>query len=220
LAETRASRGLGLILRFLMVGQLDTDCYILGDEESREAVVIDPGDDVEEIVSQLEADRLKVVAIVNTHGHFDHILANAELARRTQAPVCVHRADAPLLTSPGFARAFGFADAEPLKPDRLLEEGEEVAFGRHRLRVIHTPGHSPGGIALLLEEGGRKMVFVGDTLFYNGVGRTDLPGSSTEALLASIQGKLFPLGDDTIVYPGHGPDTTIGRERAQNPFLR
>jgi hydroxyacylglutathione hydrolase len=208
-----------LIFHFLMVGQLDTDCYILGDEESREAVVIDPGDDVDEIMALLEADRLRLVAIVNTHGHFDHILANAQLKRLTGAPVCVHRADAVLLTTPGFARAFGFADAEAVQPDRLLEEGEEIAFGRHRLKVIHTPGHSPGSIALLLEEGGRRMLFVGDTIFYNGVGRTDLPGGSMEALLDSVHAKLFPLGDEVTVYPGHGPETTIGRERRQNPFL-
>lgn len=209
-----------MILRSLMVGPLDTDCYVLADEDSREAVVIDPGDDVDEIMRLIEADGLKVVAIVNTHGHFDHIMANAELARRTAAPVCVHRADSPLLTTPGFARAFGFSDAEPVRPTRLLEEGDEVAFGPHRLKVIHTPGHSPGSIALLLEEGGRRMAFVGDTLFRDGVGRTDLPGSSAEALVDSLQRKLLPLGDETIVYPGHGPDTTIGRERRYNPFLR
>jgi glyoxylase-like metal-dependent hydrolase (beta-lactamase superfamily II) len=203
-----------------MVGQLDTDCYILADDETREAVVIDPGDDVDEIMARLEADRLRLVAIVNTHGHFDHILANAELKRRTGAPVCVHRSDAVLLRTPGFARAFGFADAEAVEPDRLLEEGDEVAFGRHRLKVIHTPGHSPGSISLLLEEGGQRMLFVGDLLFYNGVGRTDLPGGSMDALLASVREKLFPLGDAAVVYPGHGPETTIGRERRHNPFLR
>jgi hydroxyacylglutathione hydrolase len=209
-----------VIFHFLMVGQLDTGCYILGDEETREAVVIDPGGDAAEILRLLKADRLKVVAIINTHGHFDHTLANAELKRRTGAPVCVHTADAPLLTTPGFARAFGFADAEPVEPDRLLEEGDEIAFGPHRLTVIHTPGHSAGSIALLLDEGGRKVLFVGDTLFYNGVGRTDLPGGSAEALLDSVRRKLFPLGDDALVYPGHGPDTTLGRERRSNPFLR
>ncbi len=208
-----------MIFHSLMVGQLDTNCYILGDEESREAVVIDPGDDVGEIMALIEADRLKVVAIADTHGHFDHILANAELKRRTGAPVCVHAQDAPLLATPGFARAFGFADAEPLAPDRLLAEGDEIAFGPYRLKVIHTPGHSPGSIALLLEGGEQRKIFVGDTIFYNSVGRTDLPGSSTEALLASVHDKLFPLGDEVAVYPGHGPDTTLGRERRHNPFL-
>jgi glyoxylase-like metal-dependent hydrolase (beta-lactamase superfamily II) len=207
-----------LILRHLLVGQLDSCCYILADDDSREAAVIDPGGNVEEIAAVIDRDRLKVVVIVNTHGHFDHILADAELRRRTGAPVCVHPADSVLLREPGFARAFGFADAEATEPDRLLADGDEVIFGRHRLKVIHTPGHSPGSISLLLDDG--KTLFSGDTLFCGGVGRSDLPGGSERALFVSIRDRLLPLGDDVMVYPGHGPETTIGRERKQNPFLR
>ena len=207
-----------MILNMLVTGMLMTNCYILGDEESGEAVVIDPGGSAEKIASILTKNDLTLRYIVNTHGHFDHVLAAAPLKSQAGGEILVHRDDLPLLRDNSFAAAFGLGgDSSKPEPDGYITEGDTISFGKERLKVIHTPGHSPGSVSLVLE--GRETVFVGDTLFAGSIGRTDLPGGSYPVLISSVRERLFPLGDDFTVYPGHGPETTIGREKRYNPFF-
>ncbi len=198
------------------IGPLETNAYLVVDERSRQALLIDPGLESEDIYDVMSAEGLTLTSIVNTHGHFDHVCGNAFFRAKTGAPVLIHREDAGIMQRAAEqARAFGFQVAPPPPPDRLLDEEDEVVMGGTRMRVLHTPGHTPGGICLY----GEGVVFVGDALFAGSIGRTDLPGGSYEVLLASIRTKLLSLPDDTVVYPGHGPPTTIGAERAHNPFL-
>jgi glyoxylase-like metal-dependent hydrolase (beta-lactamase superfamily II) len=205
------------------LGPIQANCFILGCEETRQAVVIDPGDDCDRILTSLSGDRLTVTHIINTHGHFDHVGANKRLKEVTGADVLIHRDDAPMLSQlAATAAAWGLAAEDSPVPDRLLEDGDTITFGSHTLTVIHTPGHSPGGICLYTEynQGGapQKAIFVGDTLFAGSIGRTDLPGGNFDTLIKSIQTKLFRLADDVSVYPGHMGNTTIGVERRSNPF--
>lgn len=198
------------------IGPLETNAYLVVDERSRQALLIDPGLESEDIYDVISAEGLTLTSIVNTHGHFDHVCGNAFFRAKTGAPVLIHREDAGIMQrADEQARAFGFQVAPPPPPDRLLDEEDEVVMGETRMRILHTPGHTPGGICLY----GEGVVFVGDALFAGSIGRTDLPGGSYEVLLASIRTKLLSLPDDTVVYPGHGPPTTIGAERAHNPFL-
>lgn len=206
-----------MILETLVVGPLGVNCYILGDETSREAIVIDPGGNARDILSALERHRLRVGAIVNTHAHFDHVLALDEVRSATGAPFMLHGDDVRLLsTAKASAAMFGMKISQPVPPDRRLCEGDQVQVTGIILKVLHTPGHSPGGICLLRD----KELFAGDTLFQNSIGRTDLPGGDYGTLMGSIRDKLFPLPDDTVVYPGHGPATTLRDEKAWNPFLQ
>jgi hydroxyacylglutathione hydrolase len=205
-----------LILKMLAVGPLATNCYILGDRESKEAVVIDPGGDFEDIAAQLRESDLKAKYIVLTHAHFDHTDALAQLKAATGAEVLIHELDADMLCSAGQAQPFSLESGkETCRADRTIKEGDRIKFGRHILEVLHTPGHTRGGISLVTD----KMIFVGDTLFSGSVGRTDLPGGSFQELMASIKNKLLSMADDCLVYPGHGPASTIGEERKNNPFL-
>lgn len=205
-----------MILKTLVVGLLETNCYILGDERTKDAVVIDPGEDFEEIDKQLKASALKVKYIVLTHGHFDHTGALARLKESTGAQILIHEEDASMLLSSGQAQPFLMdSGAEPCAADRTLKEGDRIQFGENTLEVLHTPGHTPGGISLVND----KMIFTGDTLFCGSVGRTDLAGGSFRKLIDSIKGKLLTRGDDYLIYPGHGPASSIGEERKQNPFL-
>lgn len=185
----------------LVVGPLMVNCYIVGCKETKEAVVIDPGGDVPKIVSELVKKDFTVKYILNTHGHWDHTGGNDELGRITGAPLMIHSADV------------GKAN---VKTVRSLEEGQVIRFGAYGLRVLHTPGHSPGSVCF----SGPGAVFSGDTLFAGSIGRTDLPGGSYEDLLEGVREKLFCMEDDTRVYPGHGPPSTIGQERRSNPFFR
>jgi hydroxyacylglutathione hydrolase len=207
-----------VILEPLAVGPLQTNCYIVGDEASREGIVIDPGGDAEMILEAVRRLKLKIKLVVDTHGHFDHIMANQEILAATGAPLAIHPDDASMLTNP--LRSFSFF-AGSFRPSPAatvsLTEGSTVEVGSTKLQVLHTPGHSPGSISLYCAE--QKVVFDGDVLFYTGIGRTDFPGGSMRTLLQSIQDKLFTLPDDTVVYSGHGPQTTIGFERKHNPFL-
>ena len=206
------------ILYHREVGPLACNCYIVGDAASRQAIVIDPGGDAEELAEQIARMDLVVVSIVATHAHFDHIIAAEHLRTLTGAPFYLHDADRVLLdwmqTS---GRLFLGVDLPPPPDvDRSAPEGELLTAGGARFEVIHTPGHSPGSISLVTD----GAVFAGDTLFAGSVGRTDLPGGDTAQLLKAIDDKLLHFDDDMAVYPGHGPPTTIGEERRFNPFLR
>ena len=199
----------------LVVGSLFTNCYILI-PETKEALVIDPGGDAEAIVRALRENGLNLRYIVATHGHFDHVCAVKELQDTLGGETLLHRADLPLLESlPAQGAAFGMRTGPTPRIDRFLEEGDLLPLGNGHFRVLHTPGHSPGGISLT----GYGMAFVGDTLFAGSIGRTDLPGSSHEMLLESIRRKLLTLEENTLILPGHGETSTIGWERRTNPFL-
>ncbi len=206
-----------MILETLVVGPLGVNCYILADEETREAIIIDPGGNPGDIRNAIQHHRLQVKAIVNTHAHFDHILGLNEVRAATHAPFMLHADEVVILNAAQASGAmWGMHVAQPAPPEQLLHEGDEVKAGGIVLKVLHTPGHSPGGICLLLD----KMVFVGDTLFQGSIGRTDFPGGDYATLMRSIRDKLLPLPDDTVVYPGHGAATTIGEEKQLNPFVR
>jgi glyoxylase-like metal-dependent hydrolase (beta-lactamase superfamily II) len=206
-----------LIIKKLEVGPIMANCFILGCERTKEAVVIDPGDDGEQILMGLAKNALKVKCLINTHGHFDHVGANKKMKEVTQAPLAIHPDDAPMLGELSKAASMFGLSAENSPPaDLLLDQGDTVSFGDITLEVIHTPGHSKGGICLYTP----GHLFAGDTLFKGSIGRTDLPGGDFDTLIASIKTKLFGLPDNTIVYTGHGPETTIGDEKRMNPFLR
>ena len=205
-----------MILESFPTGPLQVNCYIVGCEETRQAAIIDPGGDVEQILTLVEKLNLKVVKLINTHGHFDHVGGNAKLIAKTGAEFYLHESDKKLLNMAGEHALLYGLQAEPSpEPDKLLSGGEEIEIGQLKLKVLHTPGHTPGGICLYVD----RHVIVGDTLFAGSVGRTDLPGGNHQQLVESIQTQLLPLPDTTVVHPGHGPETTIGREKSYNPFL-
>jgi glyoxylase-like metal-dependent hydrolase (beta-lactamase superfamily II) len=207
------------LLETFPVGLLGCNCSIVADPAAGEAIVVDPGDDLERILSFLAGARLRAVALVHTHAHFDHVGASAELARATGAPILLHAGDSPLYAAlPEQGRAFGLPVGEPGPVSRLLAEGDLVACGSGALEVLHTPGHTPGSLCFRMG-GDRPVLFSGDTLFRRSVGRTDLWGGSTEDLLASIREKLLVLPGDLPVVPGHGDGTTIAEEARLNPFF-
>ncbi len=207
-----------MILEKLVVGDLQTNCYVVGDETTLDGLVIDPGGDADEILKVVERRKLRIKHVVDTHGHFDHILANRQVMEATHAPLAIHPDDAAMLTNPLRSFSAFMGKLQPSPPATvLLEEGQVLEIGSIKLRVLHTPGHSPGSISLWCPE--EKLVFSGDALFNMGIGRTDFPGGSFKILAKSIQEQLFTLPDDTVVYSGHGPETTIGFERAHNPFV-
>jgi hydroxyacylglutathione hydrolase len=205
-----------MLIQTLVVGPIQANCFIVGCEETREAIVIDPGDEVKRILAGLKKNGLQLKTIVNTHGHFDHVSGNKALKEASGAPILIHRADAPMLTVLSSSAAmWGMRVDDSPPPDGFLEDGDRVTFGTISLEVIHTPGHSDGGISLYTP----KVLFVGDTLFAGSIGRTDFPGGDYETLISAVRKRLFVLGDDIEVFPGHGPATTIGRERKYNPFF-
>ncbi|MCB2146990.1 MAG: MBL fold metallo-hydrolase [Deltaproteobacteria bacterium] len=212
-----------MIIRQMALGPIQANCFILGCEETRQAVVIDPGDENDRILATLAKDRLTVVHIINTHGHFDHVGANKRLKEVTGADILIHSADAPMLAQlSATAAAWGLAAENSPTADRLLKDGDTITFGTHTLTVLHTPGHTPGGICLSIEYthagAPKKAIFVGDTLFAGSIGRTDFPGGNLDTLISSIRTKLFSLEDEVKVYPGHMGNTTIGVEKRTNPF--
>lgn len=205
-----------MIIKKRSVGPIMANCFIVGCKKTKQAVVIDPGDEVDMILMDLAADHLKVVYILNTHGHFDHVGGNKRLKDTTGAELLIHELDKPLLNMiASSAGAWGLSGDDSPPPDRTIDEGDTISFGEITLQVLHTPGHSPGGVCFYTE----GHAFVGDTLFQGSIGRTDLQGGSFDTLKSSIQNKLFTLGDEVIVYTGHGPETTIGAEKKYNPFV-
>lgn len=206
-----------MIIKTLAVGPIMANCYIVGCESSKQAAVIDPGDETDKILMALAEARLTVKYILNTHGHFDHVGGNRRMKDATGAELLIHSDDTRMLESlPQAAAAFGLSAESSPPPDRTIAEGDTITFGDITLRVLHTPGHSPGGVSFH----SNGAVFVGDTLFAGSIGRTDFEGGDFNTLISSIKNKLFPLGDDVTVYTGHGPTTTIGQEKQMNPFLR
>ena len=205
-----------MVLIRLIVGPLQVNCYILADDKTKDAVVIDPGDDAEDILKIIKDKGFKVKYIVNTHAHFDHVGANKAIKDATGAELLLHEGDAPVLAYASKQSAvFGMSPVSTPPADRYVKHGDVISAGEVSLKVLHTPGHSPGGISLL-EEG---MVFTGDALFAGSIGRTDLPGGDLKTLLNAIKKNLMTLPDETKVFSGHGPASTIGEERKENPFL-
>ncbi len=202
----------------ISVGLIQTNCYVVGCEETKAGAIIDPGGHPERILAEVRRHRLAIRYVLNTHAHFDHTDANRAIVAATGAPLALHAADRPLLEAAGGASLFGLqADPGP-PPDLELHDGDELEVGRLRLQVLHTPGHTPGHVCFY--EAKEGVLFGGDLLFHRGVGRTDLPGGSWPQLLDSIRRVLFALPDETVVYAGHGPATTIGEEKRFNPWLR
>lgn len=216
-----------IIHEILPVGMLQCNCSIIGDPETREALVVDPGDEAGRILQILAKHALTVKAIVSTHAHIDHIGGLRKMQQATGAPVLMHGDDMELYRHLDIQAAWiGMRTPDPVSIDTLLREGDTLRWGRFEANVFHTPGHTPGSISLYLapkKEGNAGVdagkLLAGDTLFAGSIGRTDLPGGSLEKILRSIHQKLLILPDETIVYPGHGAVTTIGQERAANPFL-
>ncbi|HVB33023.1 MAG TPA: MBL fold metallo-hydrolase [Patescibacteria group bacterium] len=220
-----------LIHEILPVGILQCNCSIIGTSETREALVIDPGDEVDRILAVLKKHDLKVQAIVSTHAHIDHVGGLAKLHRATGAPVLMHRDDLELyLALPQQAAWLRVQTPEMMEVEGFLKEGDKLQWGGLSAQVIHTPGHSRGSMSLYLPADGpdspqdesiaTPRLFAGDTLFAGSIGRTDLWGGSLRDILLSIHQKLLPLPERTLVYPGHGPATTIEKEKESNPFLR
>ena len=203
-----------MIIQALTVGPIMANCYIVGCERTKTAAVIDPGGDAPDILMALAKSQLTVKYLLNTHGHFDHVGANKEMKDATGAELLIHALDAPMISQRS-PMSFGMGGGDPVPADRTIKDGDTISFGDITLTVIHTPGHTPGGVSFYMD----KAVFVGDTLFAGSIGRTDFPGGSFETLKNSIQQKLFTLGDDVVVYPGHMGVTRIGEERKYNPFV-
>jgi glyoxylase-like metal-dependent hydrolase (beta-lactamase superfamily II) len=210
-----------MIIKQYEVGNFSVFCYLIGDEETQEGLFIDPADDAGRLLAEAKSLGLnKIKYIVNTHSHVDHIMGNAEMVKKSGAKIIIHAEDAPTLSrTPSYLlEMFGATTSPPA--DIVVTEGDAILVGKVSLKVIHTPGHSPGGMSLY----GDGMVFTGDTLFVGSVGRTDFPGSSWDVMEASIRKKLYVLPGETVVFPGHNygstPTSTIQYERRHNPFVR
>jgi glyoxylase-like metal-dependent hydrolase (beta-lactamase superfamily II) len=206
-----------MILRSLAVGAYGANCYIVGSEKEKVGMVIDPGDEAGRIISEINALGLEIKLIVLTHGHGDHTGAAAKVKEATGAKLAIHAGDVPLLRDEMLSSMLGLRYNPVPEPDILLNDGDILEIGELKFKVIHTPGHSKGGICLF----GEGVLFSGDTLFQYSIGRTDLAraGGDYDTIVASIRNKLLTLDDKTTVYPGHGPKTTVGAERRGNPFL-
>ncbi|MCX5865722.1 MAG: MBL fold metallo-hydrolase [Deltaproteobacteria bacterium] len=209
-----------MIVKQLVVGSMSVCCYVVGCEETKKCAIIDPGGNEEKILALCRAEGLSVEAIICTHGHPDHVCGNRVIQQATGAPIVMHAADAEFFVKPeiiDYFSRFGFLPSPPV--DRTVTDGEKIVIGKFILTVLHTPGHTPGGICLY----GASHLFTGDTLFVEGVGRTDFPGGDSKQMLAAIKEKILPLPAETVVWPGHGyggARSTVGDERRNNPYLK
>lgn len=205
-----------MILETICVGTFQVNCYILSIGDNQQAIIIDPGDQKNKIKKALDKHKLKPAFIINTHGHIDHIGCDDEFA----VPIYIHSAEAPMLSSPDLNLSDFLNVPYSVKASiKVLDDKSKIVLDEIELEVIHTPGHTKGGICLLMKKPVDNILFSGDTLFYESVGRTDFAGASATSLIKSIKERLLLLPDDTVVYPGHGQSSTIGHERKYNPFL-
>jgi glyoxylase-like metal-dependent hydrolase (beta-lactamase superfamily II) len=217
-SSTSADKEIVMILHTIPVGINQTNCYIVGCEETRRGAVIDPGGDGKRIVREIEGADLDVAYVLVTHAHFDHIGGIARVVDATGAKLALHPNERPILEARGGASMWGI-DVEPSPPpDVELSDGQVIEVGTLNFEVLFTPGHSPGGVTFY--EADRGVAFDGDLLFSNGIGRTDLTGGDQQTLMQSIKEVIFALPDDTVIYPGHGPSTTVGKEKRSNPWVR
>jgi len=201
----------------LIVGPLFSNCYIIYDDKEKLGAIIDPGDDADNILDAVKELGIKIKYILATHGHFDHVGAAAPIRKELKAEFLAHKGDFFFIEDgENAANRWGINIEQPPKPDRFIEDGDKIKVGKFELEVIHTPGHSPGGVSFLYD----RMLFGGDTLFQGSIGRTDFRKGSFEDLAKSIRTRLYTLPDDTVIYTGHGPVTTIGDEKKYNAFVR
>ena len=205
-----------MILETILVGPMQVNCYILAASSNASAIIIDPGYEIRKIKRALDKNKLIPAFVINTHGHIDHIGCDDEFG----VPVYIHKSDLPALRDPKVNLSSFLAAPYSYQGEvKLLEDKELIELGQIQLEVIHTPGHTSGGICLLMKKPAGNILFSGDTLFYQSIGRSDFPGADGELLVKAIKERLLSLPDDTIVYPGHGPSSTIGEEKRSNPFL-
>ena len=210
-------RGKILIIKEFLLGQIQTNCYLLCCETKKKAAIIDPGDKSDKIIHFLSKEGYELSYIINTHGHFDHTLGNYFFHKHTGAPIAAHKLDYELIISGGGANLFGLKNEKSPAPAIDFSEMDKLSFGDVTLDVLYTPGHTRGHVSLYHKES--ASLFCGDVLFYQSIGRTDLPGGNHKQLITSIQEILFSLPDETTVYPGHGPKTSIGEEKRENPWV-
>ena len=209
---------MSLPMKSLVVGPIETNCYLIWDRATKEGAVIDPGADADEIMRSIAGSGMKPVIILLTHGHFDHVFCAGDIAREYGCEIACHKDDESQIlgTMPVAEMYQDVSSFVPFTPTRWLEDGDSLALGETVVTVIHTPGHSPGGLTFAVDE----SLFCGDALFADGIGRSDFPGGSHRQLIESIHTRIFAYPDDTRVYPGHGPTTTVGREKRSNPYCR
>ncbi|MEW6380849.1 MAG: MBL fold metallo-hydrolase [bacterium] len=206
----------GMLLEKFVIGPFSVNCYFIGCPQQKKLAVIDPGGEVEELWRRIQDSGYSLEYIINTHGHIDHIAGNLDLKNKSQAQILAHAGDVPFMTSRQEFLALMLPGAQPSPvPDQLLTDGQVIQLGSIGLKVLHTPGHTPGGICLLTD----NILFTGDTLFAGGIGRTDLPGGNYSQLIHSIRDKLFCLDERLIIMPGHGDESTLVREKRDNPFV-
>ncbi|MBC8174171.1 MAG: MBL fold metallo-hydrolase [Candidatus Marinimicrobia bacterium] len=207
-----------MIVEKLTMGPFMVNCYVVGEPVTMDAVIIDAGDDADRIITTVDSLGLKPICLANTHAHIDHVGAVKAVMERYKVGFHLHKAEKPVMLGlPLQGKYFGVKSSGTPKVTAMLEDGGTLKAGKIEMEIIHTPGHSPGGVCLYMPD--ESILFCGDTLFAGSIGRTDLPGGSYKKLIKSIREKLLILPDDTVVYTGHGPETTIGRERLSNPFL-